>query len=615
MVSARQAVSAILRAARTQFARGSRSSKLASSAGMLVALTASFSWTTQALAQETPAAPAAAPAATDSSAQPLQEVTVTGSRIKRTTDFTTPTPTTVIDTTTMQNMGVVNIGQALEMTPANISNFTPANTGNSNFFAGAYIPDLRGLNPFFGSRTLTLIDTRRAVQTNQGDSFDLNFIPQILVERIDTVTGGASAAYGSGAIAGVINVILDNKLEGGKINADMYQTEESDARDRHVSAAYGHSLFDGRVHFVVGGEFENQDGVGCENARTWCGQNSGLYTVGESPAGVAEYGWGTNLRNNIVSPYGAFLSPSGSVNTLQATPDGTGVMPYTSGTSTYPAIVNNTTVQGGQGDPLNQYTNLLSPVNRGLLTGMITAAVTDTINFNADLNWGKVRTINTPGIGSPDDQPTVVPAFGILGQNILGNTTNGVATAPNAYIAQLAAQGNPALLNAVNAGYTDLNKDWFGQIPSQADTTTVVKRVSAGFDGKFGDSSWTWDGYGEYGLTEREQLVLGNRHAAQYEMAMDSVLVNGTPECRVTAAGGIANVSNPSNPYYNPAATYTGPSSLATNSILAQGCVPIDPFGNQPLSQSAYNYSFGELDEKLRYTQTVAAFNSSGDLW
>src|SRR5262249_42643708 len=153
----------------------------------------------------------------------LEEVTVTGSRIKRTNDFTTPTPTTVIDETTMQNLGIVNIGQALQQTPANISQFTPANTGNSSFFTAAFIPDQRGLNPFFGTRTLTLINPRRVVQSTQGDSFDLNFIPQILVQRIDTVTGGASAAYGSGAISGVINVILDNKLEGGKFNADAYQ--------------------------------------------------------------------------------------------------------------------------------------------------------------------------------------------------------------------------------------------------------------------------------------------------------------------------------------------------------------------------------------------------------
>ncbi|HTT00908.1 MAG TPA: TonB-dependent receptor plug domain-containing protein, partial [Steroidobacteraceae bacterium] len=202
----------------------------------------------------------------------LEEVTVTGSRIKRTTDFNTPTPTTVIDAATLDSIGAVNVGQVLTITPANVSTFTPANTGNSNFFSGSFIPDLRGLNPFFGSRTLVMVNSRRVVPTNQGDSVDLNFIPQILVDRIDTVTGGASAAYGSGAIAGVMNIMLNTKLEGGKITGSFSQTEKSDARDRSVGAAYGHGLFDNRIHFVIGGEYQTTDAVDCLS-RTWCAQN------------------------------------------------------------------------------------------------------------------------------------------------------------------------------------------------------------------------------------------------------------------------------------------------------------------------------------------------------
>ena len=78
--------------------------------------------------------------------------------------------------------------------PSNVSSFSAANTGNSDFFTGSTIANLRGLNPFFGSRTLNLVNERRFVPTNQGDGVDLNFIPFILVDRVDVVTGGASAA-------------------------------------------------------------------------------------------------------------------------------------------------------------------------------------------------------------------------------------------------------------------------------------------------------------------------------------------------------------------------------------------------------------------------------------
>jgi iron complex outermembrane recepter protein len=612
---------------------------------MLCLLTASLTWAPHALAQTA--------AGASEQPQSLEEVTVTGSRIKRTTDFTTPTPTTVIDSTQMENMGVVNVGQALSMTPANISNFSPTNTGNSNFFMGAYIPDLRGLNPFFGSRTLTLIDTRRAVPTNQGDSFDLNFIPQVLVQRIDTVTGGASAAYGSGAVGGVINVILDRKLEGGKLNADFDQTQYSDARDKHVSAAFGHGFFDNRLHFVLGGEYEKQDALGCQEVRTWCGQDKGFYQTGTSPGNVALYSYGTGLRNNEISqggvfsapiPYApAFGAPPGpyNPNALQFSQDGQSLSPYTGGVNPLPATTNSTTVVGGDGRPLAQYTNLTAPVTRGVITFMVNAAVTDNINFTGDVNWGRVESSSFSGgyTAQPFILPTLPQAFnqsiGLPGQNIIGNVTQGMApgpfgafaptvpynTIPNAY-AQLAAnQGNASILNAINNGYDVLNKDWTDQTDPVSVQTTTVKRFTGGFDGKFGESSWSWEAYGEYGLTNREQLVQNTDHALGYEMATDSVLVNGAPECRVTAAGGglvgLQAIDNPASPFYNPvaAATYGNVNTLANNALLSQGCVPLNPFGTQPLSQQAEAYSFGNLDERLRYTQTVAALNASGDIF
>ena len=124
----------------------------------------------------------------------LDEITVTGSRIKHANDFDVATPTTVVDAAYLQNLNLTNVGEALTQLPSNVSTFTPATTGNSSFFAGSVIPNLRGLNPYFGSRTLTLVDGQRFVPTNQGDGLDLNFIPSVLIDHMDVVTGGASAA-------------------------------------------------------------------------------------------------------------------------------------------------------------------------------------------------------------------------------------------------------------------------------------------------------------------------------------------------------------------------------------------------------------------------------------
>jgi outer membrane receptor protein involved in Fe transport len=628
MIAKRFAVAAAVRAA----VRSSFDPRLAGglTGSFVVALSLGLGGAAHAQAQ--PAAEAA-PAA-------IEEVTVTGSRIKRTTDFNTPTPTTVIDSDLMQSMGIVNVGEALTMTPANVSTFTPANTGNSNFFSGAYIADLRGLNPFFGSRTLVLVNTRRVVQTNQGDSVDLNFIPQILVDRIDTVTGGASAAYGSGAIAGVVNVILNNKLEGGKLDGSFYQTSHSDARDRHVGAAYGHGFLDDKWHFVIGGEYQNQDALGCEAVRTWCAQNAGYYSVtpttpGVNPA-VTVYGQSPNLRlNQVSSP--SVLQQSGPppipgltnpfinyTSVLQASPDGTATVPFQLGQQPYAtaflSTVLPTNVPGGQGVPLYQYANLIAPVNRGVITGSVSGAITDYLNFSADANWGKVKTTNFNGLTSVGlAMPT-----GAIGPTFGPGPPTPAGVAPGGYNPYLV--NNPALVASIQRQFCSgpaaatcgpgpngtllptslsIGKDWTSQVPYYTTVTTDVKRFSGGFDGRIGQSSWTWDAYYEYGLTDREQYLKDNIRAYSTLAALDAVQGPNGPECRTAyeAANGLPITT------YGTLATTNPPYAAA----LLENCVPINPLGTQPIPDNAVNYSFGPLDERLRYTQTVGAVNAQGE--
>ena len=518
----------------------------------------------------------------DSSAAPaLQEVTVTGSRIRRSTDFTAPTPTTVIDAVTMENLGIGNLGDTLDFTPSNVSTFTPANSGDAPYFIGAFIPDLRGLNPYFGSRTLTLVNSQRFVQSNQGDSVDLNLVPQILVERVDVVTGGASAAYGSGAIAGVYNVILNTKLEGFKFTADWGETSHSDARDAHIAAAWGGGLFDNRWHLVVGGELENHDGLHCQDARNFCHDNNGAYQTNLGDPGINTYGYGSNIRQNQLSLTGVFISGDPTaLSTLQASPDGTRTVPFELGQqpySTAPGSFGNNVI-GGQGLPINLYTLLLAPVRRGVLTAMLGGAVTDNVNLQATVTWGKSDT-------------------NIDGQNV---TSLGQYISPaNAFL------GNPGsdLSTAVGTG-TFINKDWTAQAPLPSLFSTTTRRATLGVDGKFGASSWTWDGYYEYGLTNHEQEVLNNLHLNAANMAIDSVIdpATGKPTCYVTLHG-----VNPNDPHEQ-AAGY----ALADPAI-AQGCIPLNPFGTQPIGPAAFAYSFGNLVENLRYQQNVIALNTQGN--
>jgi outer membrane receptor protein involved in Fe transport len=593
---------------------------------MLCLLTASLSWAPHALAQTAPAATTTT--TTSEQSQSLEEITVTGSRIKRTTDFTTSTPTTVFDSAALENLGIVNVGDVLSQTPSNISNVTPTATGNSAFNAGAYIPDLRGLNPFFGSRTLTLIDGQRAVSTNTLDSFDLNFIPQVLVQRIDTVTGGGSAVYGSGAIGGVVNIILDHQMEGGKFNADTYETHYNDGKTGHVSAAYGHGLFDNRVHFVIGAEYQKQDPISCQfSGRSWCNSNFGAYNTGFTPGFSFLTAVAPGLTTNT-SPYGVLSTavpgfPSYVLNTAgslySASPDGLGLLPFNSNAGFLGG-----TGPGGSGEPANEYTNLVTGVQRTVISGMVTAKITENINLHVDLNWGKVSALNpADNFGSTS---------GTLGNdNPYLATVGGAAWGPGG-----SAYGSGPF--AAPAAY--FSKDFSSQINFAQINDTTVKQVAVSLDGKIGDSSWSWDAHGRYGQTEnlqsgQEFSILGS------SMALDAVAgPGGKPECRVTAAGGFAGAAASAASAYglggfgggayptyiqqynaiagggfDPTSPVSGLTALQNLQFLAQGCQPLNPFGNQPLSAATVNYATNPLALQLRQSLTAFSLNATGDLW
>ena len=147
----------------------------------------------------------------------LEEIFVTGSRISR-EGFDAPTPVTSIDSDYLLDLGYVNVGAAVQQLPINKASLTPETNGFGSFNVGAQIVNLRALG---SNRTLTLVDGRRHIASTDTANVDLNLIPPLLLERTEVVTGGASAAYGSDALAGVVNVILDKNLEGVRFQADL----------------------------------------------------------------------------------------------------------------------------------------------------------------------------------------------------------------------------------------------------------------------------------------------------------------------------------------------------------------------------------------------------------
>jgi hypothetical protein len=151
---------------------------------------------------------------------------------------------------------------------------TPATAAIVVSNIGANTADLRGLG---ANRTLVLIDGRRVVPaTVAGGSFtasgtvDLNMVPTSLLERAEVVTAGASAAYGSDAVAGVVNLILDTDLEGVRASAQFGMADAGDDLEVAFSLAGGGSFADDRGRVVAGVEFVRDEGADDCSSRDWC---------------------------------------------------------------------------------------------------------------------------------------------------------------------------------------------------------------------------------------------------------------------------------------------------------------------------------------------------------
>lgn len=151
------------------------------------------------------------------SASSVSEVIVTGTRI-RSTGFTAPTPTQVMGQADLERAAQPNIFTAITQLPS-LQGSTGATTGTfstSSGQQGLSSFSLRGLGTI---RTLTLLDGQRVVPANVTGVPDISLFPQLLVERVDVVTGGASASYGSDAVGGVVNFITNKRFVGFKANA------------------------------------------------------------------------------------------------------------------------------------------------------------------------------------------------------------------------------------------------------------------------------------------------------------------------------------------------------------------------------------------------------------
>jgi outer membrane receptor protein involved in Fe transport len=231
--------------------------------------------------QETVQTPAEAQA-NAAVAEDTGRVTVTGSRIVR-SGMTTPTPVTALAAEDLTNLAPTTMADALTQLPQFANSNTTANTVGTSGNAGQSILNLRGIG---ANRTLVLLDGRRVVSSNRRGTVDIGILPEALVERVEVVTGGASAAYGSDAVAGVVNFILDTDFEGIKGHVQTGVSDQGDNQNVEGSVSGGWQIGD-RGHLLVSVDAYQTEGVANYIGREWYEEGWGVISIpGATPARV-----------------------------------------------------------------------------------------------------------------------------------------------------------------------------------------------------------------------------------------------------------------------------------------------------------------------------------------
>ena len=498
-------------------------------------------------------------------------VTVTASRVNR-AGYLAPTPTVVVGTEQLEQRGTTNVGAYLNEVPAFRPTTQPTTNGINQRSVGSVYVDMRGLG---SSRTLVLVDGQRFVPEMAaglaGYNVNLNQIPALLVERIEVVTGGASAQWGSDAVAGVVNVLLKKKFQGFQAEAQGGMSSHSDNKVMRFGFVAGRNFKDGRANLTGAVDFEKNYGVDPVGTRDW-GKKHGYFMPNPCPLQVAVSatcptggnGQASNLLVNDVQFSNAAIGGVITAGPLKGTTFAAG------GAQGAPFIYGNfvgaTYMQGG-GQPGVYYPGLqpiASPFWRAqsYLRGSYQFSDKVEGHLEASYSYSKGGGRGGAGAGSQTIQRD------------------------NAFLNEAVRQR----MVAANVTSFTLGR-YTTEFPSEGDIRNRTVRVVGGLDGEFGGAGdWKWSAAVGYGRNKYSQRVDGGGITNNTRFAVDAILVNGVATCRALVPGSST---------YNPTA--------------AAGCVPINLFGPNSITAQAYAYTNGNPSADIDYQQLFADAEISGE--
>jgi len=506
--------------------------------------------------------------AQQSAANSVEDVVVTGSRVISDA-ANSPTPLTIISADDLKSTTPSDIPDGLNKLPVFQGSTGVGRPGDGTH---NYSSDTLDLRNFGAQRTLVLLDGHRNTPSNDDGTVDVDTLPQMLISRVDIVTGGASAVYGSDAVTGVVNFVLDKKFNGLKTDFNSGISTYADAMSYNLGVAAGSDLFGGRGHFEASVEYRHRDPVN-QSARPY---GPTVLTASNGEAGT---GSATDPFNVIVNARRPNSTAGGLVQGCVPACAAANMQQFnTAGqlVAFYPGVAGATDANGnptsGSGNfnsggdgAYNPYGQVFNGFHQGTLFSRFSYDLADNISFYVQgtaseaysFGWYFPQKIQ-PGTNQADIFYKNNPFLSAAEQTQLGN--NGT---------------NPTQLGTTQAANTfELGEFLIGNGQTEINATGSVNRVLSmrtGFEGSIMNDRFKWELFYSHGENRLAVDLVNNQNLQHMYASEDAVLTpSGTVACY--------------------AATQAATAAAYAN------CVPINPFGANSVSQSAFKYDFQTTD-------------------
>lgn len=488
-----------------------------------------------------------------------EPIVVTGTRLLR-TDLTATSPVNVLSDEAIKMSGHGTIEQTLNEMPQ-LKAQGGSTAGNTNA-AGIYTADMRGLGP---ARTLVLVNGRRFVPVNPDLLVDLSTIPEALVKRAEVVTGGASAVYGSDAVAGVVNFILNDRFEGLEADYSFAVTERGDGQRHKASLTYGGNFADGRGNVVANFSYHRQSAISAGDrafSRIALNESGNQLVPGGATQIPGSYlGLSSAQRAQLV---GVDIAGAGcSVTGIRFDANGA-AQPFCNPEDLYNFASDNL---------------LLRPQERYQLTVLGRYEISDSVTAYAEGFF--VENQNSYQIA-----PVAFTAQnGRSGQLVIPNAATNPALSPatRAFFAANAWLFDPDGDGTYN--FTNVLTRPIELGPRSYDFKRTSYQGTFGLKGQFalGEKDWNWDAYYSHQSVNQFRAAYGTVSNERLALGLDVVVdpVTGQAVCR--------------------------------NQIM--GCVPVNIFGVGSVSPEAAAFISPAATDRTTVTRDLAAATISGELF